>query len=366
MNGSGKLIINGRGSISAAGNTPAEAYETWRADRPSWKTDETTGLPVYRVLDLPSNPEIVQFARRRSADRATLLALYAAEQAITDAGWANEDFAILVGCSRGPTGTWETAFEGFNREGTVKTKTSPQTTLGGIGFALADYFGTKSLTTGMSVTCSSGFHALVHAAALLRAGMVERILVGGAEAPITPFTLRQMEALGVYASVPTNRKHACNPLNKPASGMAIGEGAAFIALSLAGKGPTITGIGFAREQVASATGISSEGEGLQASMRMALTEAQIPHADVVLHAPGTAKGDDAEQVAIQKVMGEYDDVDGIFNKHLTGHTFGASGPLGLDFALSVLEIAKDFPCHSLMVNATGFGGNAVSVIVRGE
>ncbi|NJC27118.1 beta-ketoacyl-[acyl-carrier-protein] synthase family protein [Neolewinella antarctica] len=361
-----KLVINGRGSISAAGNDPAAAYQTWGKDTATWSVEASTGLPVYRVTNIPEHEAIERFARRRSADRATLLALHAADQAVRQAGWVGQEFAILVGCSRGPTGSWEDGYEHFRETGTARTKTSPQTTLGGIGFALADYFGTRSLTTGMSVTCSSGFHALVHAVALLRAGMAERVLVGGAEAPLTPFTLRQMEAMGIYASVPERRKHACDPLGKPASGMVIGEGAAFVALSTEGSGPTLMGIGFGREQVASATGISREGEALQASMTAALAEAGIPCANVVLHAPGTDRGDDAEQKAIHAVMGSYDNVDGIFNKHLTGHTFGASGPLGLDFALSVLENDRGYPHHSLLVNATGFGGNAVSVVVKGE
>ena len=357
-----QIFINGRGSISAAGANSAALYDAFCADDPTWSTDEATGLPVYRINDLPANERIDPFATKRSADRSTWLALHAAEQAVTEAGWAGEDFAILVGCSRGPTSAWENSFGRFTKGRPLRAKTSPRTTLGGIGFALADYFGTTSLTTGMSVTCSSGFHALLHGVALLKSGMVDRVLVGGSEAPLTDFTLAQLQAMGIYASAFTDRKHACMPLQHPSTGMVVGEGAAFFALSTEATSYELIGYGFGREQVASSTGITDNGAALQVSMRTALATAGYEWADVVLHAPGTKKGDAAEQEAINAVMGPHG-ADGAFSKHLTGHTFGASGPINLDFALSMLNKQGE---DRLLVNATGFGGNAVSVIVKKE
>ena len=358
-----QIFINGWGSISAAGVGAAAAYERYRSDEPTWSVDTATGLPVYRIGKLPDDPTITAFTRRRAADRTTELALHAARQAVREAGWEGKDFAILVGCSRGPTGAWEESFSGFQSTGEVATKTSPQTTLGSIGFALADFFGTTSLATGMSVTCSSGFHALLHAVALLEAGMVERVLVGGAEAPITPFTLRQMQAMRIYAAAPeAPHRHACRPLTgAAASGMVVGEGAAFVALSRLPGEYAITGLGFAREKISSSTGISPEGLALFASMQMSMKGSNGLPGAVVAHDPGTERGGLAERRALDRLFAN--PVRVLSNKHLTGHTFGASGPLGLDFALSVLQDEAFQTTDRALVNATGFGGNAVSVSV---
>lgn len=356
-----KIYINGRGSLSAAGRNSAAAWETYAAGRRTWKTEETTGLPVYRAGDLPAKPTIKEAVRRGGADRATELALYAADEAVREAGWQGIDFSILVGCSRGPTESWETGFDQFRELGRVETRTSPQTTLGGIGFALADHFGTSALASGLSVTCSSGLHALLHGVALLRSGMAERVLVGGAEAPLTEFTLRQMEALRITAPVPAGNEHACRPFSNPPSGMALGEGAAFFALSLEPGPFELSGLAFARESAGSATGITAEGAALRRTMRMC-TETMGQPDLVIAHAPGTKRGDAAELSALRAVFGEVAvgrDVKSF--KWATGHTFGASGPLGLDGLLSALGAG---PQVRGMVNATGFGGNAVSVGVR--
>lgn len=371
-----RIYTNGRGSLSAAGRNSAAAWETYVAGRRTWEIEETTGLPVYRATDLPDQPQVKAFTERGEVDRATELALYAADEAVRDAGWLDKDFSILVGCSRGPTESWEMGFDQFRELGRVGARTSPQTTLGGIGFALADYFETSALASGLSVTCSSGLHALLHGVALLRSGMAERVLVGGAEAPLTEFTLRQMEALRITAPVPEGEEHACRPFSHPRSGMALGEGAAFFALSLEPGKLELSGLAFARESAGSATGITSDGMALQHTMRGCLDEAGSPDF-IVAHAPGTKRGDAAELAALHGVFGQDSRAPGVTSfKWATGHTFGASGPLALDAALSMLEQQRwlglpygneDKGARTLvrgMVNATGFGGNAVSVGIK--
>ncbi|MFK8164935.1 MAG: beta-ketoacyl synthase N-terminal-like domain-containing protein, partial [Lewinella sp.] len=265
--------------------------------------------------------------------------------------------------------------------GTAEVRTSPKTTLGSIGFALADYFGTKALASSLSVTCSSGMHAILHGIALLQSGMAKRVLVGGAEAPLTTFTLRQLEALRIVAPAPDGSVPACRPMAQPASGMVVGEGAAFLALSLAdptidaGK-PRITALAHARERHASPTGISPTGEGLQHTMRMAIDQAGWP-ALIIAHAPGTKRGDAAELAAIQQACSDTAQIPFITSlKWATGHTFGASGPLAISAALGILahRVCPPLPyggacsptqaLDRILINATGFGGNVVSLMVN--
>lgn len=359
-----KINIQGYGSVSAAGNDPAAARLAYAAGQPTWSVDPATGLPIYRAKGLPEAGQLANFVETNEPDRASVLALHAAEQAINQAGWQAEDFSIIVGCSRGPTVSWEESYDEFREHGEVKPLTSPRTTLGSIGFAIGKYFGTSALASSLSVTCSSGMHAILHGVALLRAGMARRVLVGGAEAPLTSFTLRQLEALRIYAGIPEVGTHACRPFAAPASGMVVGEGAAFLALAREDVSGTnvprvsLKALSFTQENSPTATGISAKGEGLQKTMDEVFREHGSPDL-LIAHAPGTKRGDAAEVAAIKAVFGNQSPLVTSY-KWATGHTFGASGPLAITAALAAIEAGD---VDTALINATGFGGNVVSVLV---
>ena len=110
-------------------------------------------------------------------------------------------------------------------------------------------------------------------------------------------------------------------------------------------------------------------------MKMALKDTKLSDVDViVMHAPGTIKGDLSEYKAIQKVFGESLPLL-TTNKWKIGHTFGASGMLSLELAVLMMQhntfIGVPFakaqkqikPIQKVLVNAVGFGGNAVSVLL---
>ena len=373
-----KCSIVGVGSVSAAGVGQGAALATFRSGRPTFATHREPRLPVYAVPWLPDSGPVARFASKRALDRTSLLALHAAREAVERAGWLNRDFSILVGCSRGPTTAWESSFDSFRTTADVPLRTSPLTTLGSIPFALADFFGTGQLSTGMSVTCSSGSHALLQGMALLAAGFTDRVLVGGTEAPLTPFTLRQMQVLRVYDE--SGGPFPCRPLIDSPGGMVLGEGAAFLALERydADRELHVLGIGAARERHPSQTGISSDARALQHAMRQAVADRNEPPDAILLHAPGTRRGDAAERQAVAQVFPTIRPRMTSL-KWATGHTFGASGPLAMAAADLMLRNGEVWPLpyrtepstrvtpSSVLVNATGFGGNAISVLIgRGD
>jgi 3-oxoacyl-(acyl-carrier-protein) synthase len=93
-----------------------------------------------------------------------------------------------------------------------------------------------------------------------------------------------------------------------------------------------------------------------------------------MHAPGTLKGDKSEYKAIQKVFSKNLPML-TTNKWKVGHTFGASGMLNLEMALLMMQHQKFIgvpfvieqnprkAIRNVLINAVGFGGNAVSVLV---
>ena len=135
--------------------------------------------------------------------------------------------------------------------------------------------------------------------------------------------------------------------------------------------------GFGNEPVEGLTGISQDGICFRRSMQMALNNQDTGFdVDLILmHAPGTAKGDKAEVNAISEVFGENKPM--LYsNKWQIGHTFGASAALSLIQASEILKQQKlpempyesiktqvDLPIRKIMINAAGFGGNAGSIIV---
>jgi 3-oxoacyl-[acyl-carrier-protein] synthase II len=95
---------------------------------------------------------------------------------------------------------------------------------------------------------------------------------------------------------------------------------------------------------------------------------------IVMHAPGTIKGDLSEKNAIAKIFRNKIPLL-TTNKWKIGHTFGASGMLSMELAILMMQHQKfiDVPYLNevkipekiikVMVNAVGFGGNAVSVLL---
>ena len=95
---------------------------------------------------------------------------------------------------------------------------------------------------------------------------------------------------------------------------------------------------------------------------------------IVMHAPGTIKGDLSEYKAIQKIFGNTQPLL-TSNKWKIGHTLGASGMLSIEFSILMMQhqefIGVPFiknqksnsKIHKVLVNSVGFGGNAVSILL---
>ena len=285
---------------------------------------------------------------------------------------------INIGSSRGATELFEKHHRYFLEKNNTQTLASPTTTLGNISSWVGQDLQRKNIPFSHSITCSTAFHGILNAIAWLESGMCDQFLVGGSEAPLTPFTIAQMQALRVYSNI-ENDKYPCQSLNlkKVNNTMVLGEGAATFLLEKESSNALahIIGIGFATESINHHVAVSNDAKCFQESMKMALDKAKLENVDIiVMHAPGTKKGDTSEYTAIQNIFKQLPFLTS--NKWKIGHTFGASGALSLEMALLMLEHqqAIESPCTSfeqtppsitktIMINAVGFGGNAVSIII---
>lgn len=308
-------------------------------------------------------------------DRSVLLALLAAEGLTIE---PTEDSAtgINLGSSRGATQLLEAYIGQFIEEGQVSPYASPTTTAGNISSWVGQHMGVKGVRIDQSVTCSTAFHAILNAAAWLEAGMAQQFIAGGAEAALTPFTLAQMQALKLFMP---NAGPECRSLdlNKSENSMVLGEGAGLALLSRESTGAIlkVSSMGWSTELLSHPSSISPEAGCFQHSMKMALQRSGKDGVDaIVMHAPGTVLGDMAEYKAITQVFDKVPFLTS--NKWKVGHTFGASGMISLEQAYWMIrnnralsnpyfkEQSEPGRLGSVMINAVGFGGNAVSLIVE--
>ncbi|WP_310377270.1 beta-ketoacyl synthase N-terminal-like domain-containing protein [Flavobacterium sp.] len=325
-------------------------------------------------------------------DKTVLFAMVASRKAIQNAGWTSNDvFGINIGSSRGATDLFEKHYREYLETGKAQTLASPTTTLGNISSWVAHDLQSSGPEISHSITCSTALHALLNGVAWLRAGMTDKFLVGGSEAPLTDFTIAQMRALKIYSNiesqaVPRLREledYPCRALDldKKQNTMILGEGAAVCCLEIGKKENAlayIEGIGYATEILEHNISISAEATCFQKSMKMALQNTDLSEVDViVMHAPGTKSGDLTEYKAIQKV---FKDALPMLttNKWKIGHTFGASGMLSIELGVLMMQHQKfigvpylnsvrvlnpERGIKKILVNSVGFGGNAVSVLL---
>jgi 3-oxoacyl-(acyl-carrier-protein) synthase len=378
------ISITAIGSVSPLGKDTKTIWENYLNDKhcfaPKYLDHNNT---LVASLDANSNEVIAALQtsdnKYKSLDKSVLFAMAASRKAIQEAGWNKDSiFGINIGSSRGATDLFEKHHQEYLQSGKAQTLASPTTTLGNISSWVAHDLQSTGPEISHSITCSTALHALLNGVAWLRAGMVDKFLVGGSEAPLTDFTIAQMRALKIYSRSDEEYPNRALDLEKTQNTMILGEGAAVCCLEIGKKENAlayIEGIGYATEILEHNISISAEATCFQKSMKMALQNTDPSEVDViVMHAPGTIKGDLTEYRAIQKTFGESIPLL-TTNKWKIGHTFGASGLLSLELAILMMQyntfIGVPFvtsplqkkPINKILVNAVGFGGNAVSILL---
>ena len=199
---------------------------------------------------------------------------------------------------------------------------------------LAQVLGLTGPAFTVSTACTSGGKALVSARNLLRLGLCDVVLAGGADS-LCRLTLNGFSAL--EAATPG----LCNPMSLHRAGINIGEGAALFLLRREPAEVALLGVG----ESSDAFHISSPdpaGLGAEAALRRALQDAALEPEGVTgylnLHATATPKNDEMESQAVARVL---PGLPCSGTKPLTGHTLGAAAALELAFCWLTLHPAHN-------------------------
>ncbi len=185
--------------------------------------------------------------------------------------------------------------------------------------------------TVVSNACASSGKAFASAQRWLDAGVVDAVLVGGADS-LCQMTLRGFHSLGLLCP------GASRPFSLHRSGINIGEGAAFALLERDGDGPRLLGAGESSD-AHHMTRPDPEGAGARRAMQMAMEDADVGPEEVgYIHAHGTGThfNDAMEARAIRAAMAGRSDPLVASSKGYVGHTLGAAGATGAIFVLEAL------------------------------
>ncbi|MBQ0933967.1 beta-ketoacyl-ACP synthase [Ideonella paludis] len=252
---------------------------------------------------------------------------------------------------------------------------------------VAQAWGLTGPVHALSTACSSAPKAMASAARLLRMGLVDAVVTGGADA------LCELTVAG-FSALDSVSDQICQPLSVNRHGINIGEGAGLFLMSREPGPIRLAGWG----ETSDAHHMSAphpQGRGAIEAMQQALARAGVgPQVvDYVnLHATATAQNDAMESLAVQQVLGTSVPVSG--TKPLTGHALAAAGaveaglcilaltdnPRGhlpphwwdgqIDPALPALTVAQagdslGRPLDWVMSHSFAFGGsNAVLLLAR--
>jgi len=385
------------GSVSAAG-FGAEAL--WQAAR-----DGRTGVgPIQLPRDVGVRVRIAAHAPAVPADRQADLedydpfsrfAVLAAEEAMAQAGLAGERqgprTAAIIGSGIGGFGTQDDGF--YALYGEKQRRLHPLTVPRSMPSAAASHVGMRNGCQGptfaVASACSSGTQAIGIGFDLIRAGVVDRAIVGGAEACITPCCVRAWEAMRVLSP------DGARPFSKGRNGMVLGEGAGVVVLEAAdlarARGATIQAelLGYGTSSDARDL-LRPDPEGSATCMRAALASAGLePHEIDYVNAQGNGTlADAAEADALHMAFGSHVDRLAVSStKPIHGHALAASGGFGLILSVKALQNqcapptinfveedpkcridavpneARRMPVRIAMANALAFGGINASLVV---
>jgi 3-oxoacyl-[acyl-carrier-protein] synthase II len=275
-----------------------------------------------------------------SGDRAAdLLALAARalvrelEEAAPD--WRSRRLVLVLGTSAGGMLSLEAALSA-RAEGRAPTRELARASLyAGPLAALDEVFGAGALRLQILAACASSTFAIGFGARWLEEHPGDLVIAGGYDA-LGVFVASGFEALGATTKTPPPR-----PFRRERDGMALGEGAALLALSRhAGERRRGYVLGFgATSDAVHVTAPDELGRGLSRAAEKALADAGVAPADVELvsaHATATPHNDTAEARALATVFGPQAPVVQPY-KAVIGHALGAAGALETLAALQCLS-----------------------------
>ena len=347
-----RVVITGAGIVTALGAGWRANAEGFRTGRPAFRPVTLFDVSRHRAktaaeADLPADlpPSRLSAAIVRRLDRPARMLILAAMEAWGQSGWeAREGLPVVLGTTSGGMSLGETYFRaaletpaGLRGQPARASLYQSQVQARLIGEAL----GFDGPLTVLSNACASGANAIGHAWDLVRRGRAERVLTGGWDA-LSLMVFSGFDSLQALSTT------SCRPFDACRDGLALGEGAAVLAMEELGaarrRGARILGevIGYgATIDLHHLTQPQPEGDAALLAMSRACDSAGLGAGDidyVNAHGTGTLLNDAAEALAINRWAGpRAASLPVSSTKGSVGHLLGAAGAVEAAVCLMALE-----------------------------
>lgn len=394
------MVITGAGIVTSLGNGWDANADGFRAGRVALRPVRLFDVSRQRVkiageVELPDHlPETrLRPVQMRRMDRAGKLLLIAAVEAWKQSRWEPaEDLPVILGTTSGGMSLGEAFYRQAitspdSRRGQPTRVVHYQAQCQVLGVTRA--LGCRGSILIIANACASGANAIGHATELIRNGRADRVLTGGYDA------LSQLVFAG-FDSLQALSPTQCRPFDTHRDGLALGEGAAVLALEelehARRRGAAILGevSGYgAATDTHHLTQPHPLGEAAFTSMTEACRQADVSPASigyVNAHGTGTPLNDSAEAAAITRWAAGHS-VPVSSTKSGIGHLLGAAGAVEVVVCLMALRgqwlpptstlqtpdracgfplvnQAADARIENALTNSFGFGGANASLVLR--
>ncbi len=294
----------------------------------------------------------------RRMDAFSQYAIVAADQALADAGldsaaMSNEDktrVGVVMGSGIGGMKLFQDQVLVFGEQGPRRLSPFfvPYMILDIAPGLIAMRHGFMGPNYATVSACATSNNAIGDAFMLIRNGMADTVICGGAEAPITMIGVGGFGAMRALSTRNDSPATASRPFDATRDGFVIGEGAGALVLEslehAEARGAKIyaelTGFGMSADAY-HLTAPHPEGEGARLAMQMALDTSGLAPDDVDylnMHGTSTPLGDVSETQAIKRVFGDHAyEMNVSSTKSMTGHLLGAAGAIEAIAAILAVE-----------------------------
>ncbi len=400
-----RVVITGLGIYSCIGKNATEVTESLKAGRSGIGIEEERKQFGFRSLltGIVEEPDLKKYLKRRDrigmseeAKYAYLATLEAMEMAGIDQDYLNEN---IVGIIFGNDSSAKAVIQATDiireKKDTMLVGSGSifQSMNSTVTMNLATVFKLKGVSFTISSACSSGAHSIGVGYHLIKSGLEDMIICGGAQ-EVNMYAFGSFDGLGVFSVRHDAPAKACRPFDRDRDGLVTSGGAGAVIVesleSALRRGAPIlaeiVGYGFSSngDHISNANA-----EGQVRSMRRALEMAGIDGSQVDYinaHATSTPGGDKEEAKAIYEVFGGKVPVSS--TKSMTGHECWMAGaseivysllmmkhgfiapninfenPDEMSEKLNIIAQAKEADLNCVASNSFGFGGTNSTLILK--
>ena len=401
-----RVVITGMGIWSCLGKNIKEVEESLRAGRSGIVNDPErlkygyqSGLTGY--VDRPKLKGILERRLRTGLPEEGEYAYMASREAFEMAGITDEYLLENeVGCIFGNDSTAAPVIEAAK----IMEQKHDSALLGSgyifqsmnstVTMNLSTIFHLRGVNFTISAACASGSHSIGLGYMMIKQGMQEMVLCGGAQ-EVNMYSMATFDALGAFSKGMDNPQRASRPFDRNRDGLVPSGGGAALVLEsyehAVKRGATIlcevTGYGFS----SNGGGISQPSDlGSATAMRRALEDARLTPDEIDYinaHATSTPQGDMYEAKALKSLFGGKRAYISS-TKGMTGHECWMAGASEIVYSiimmlgnfvapninfenpdeysegLNIVASTKEAKLERILSNAFGFGGTNSALVIE--